>query len=212
VRVFSRGNEILIRFRRRLGAGNFQSPAPPTGTTCAWGSFPDRTSSVRSIAPSPTAEKEKVRSSSAILLSSPTACARSTPEPQTRPCTWSRSTKHELVFGVGPAGTGKTYLAVAQALKQSWARANGSSIHHEARGRGQVKSLGYLPGDLTQKIHPLPSPAVRCHESLVPMETFRRMEGKRGDRNRTRLHYMRGRTLTGAFIIWMRRRTPPASR
>jgi phosphate starvation-inducible PhoH-like protein len=107
--------------------------------------------------------------------------------------------KNELSFGVGPAGTGKTFLAVAEALKQVL----GQSRRKLIITRPVVEageSLGYLPGDLTQKIHPYLRPLYDAIESMISLESFRRME-ENGVIEIAPLAYMRGRTLSEAFII-----------
>lgn len=107
--------------------------------------------------------------------------------------------KYELVFGIGPAGTGKTYLAVAQALK--------AVLTHKKRKliitRPVVEadeSLGYLPGDLEQKIQPYLRPIYDSIESIISQEIFKKLL-----ENRTieiaPLAYMRGRTFSRCFII-----------
>ena len=73
------------------------------------------------------------------------ACARSIPAPTTRRSTWSAIERNELVFGVGPAGTGKTYLAVAQALKQVLGQARRKLIITRPVVEAG-ESLGFLPG------------------------------------------------------------------
>ena len=107
--------------------------------------------------------------------------------------------RHEIVFGVGPAGTGKTYLAVAQALKQVLSQVRRRLIITRPVVEAG-ESLGYLPGDLTQKIHPYLRPLYDAIESLIPMEVFRRLE-ENGVIEIAPLAYMRGRTLSNAFII-----------
>ncbi|HVP19823.1 MAG TPA: PhoH family protein, partial [Spirochaetia bacterium] len=107
--------------------------------------------------------------------------------------------RNELVFGVGPAGTGKTYLAVAQALKQVLGQTRRKLIITRPVVEAG-ESLGYLPGDLTQKIHPYLRPLYDAIESLIPLEMFRRME-ENGIIEIAPLAYMRGRTLSEAFII-----------
>ncbi len=107
--------------------------------------------------------------------------------------------QHDLVFGIGPAGTGKTYLAVALALKAVLGR-NRRKLILTRPVVEAGENLGFLPGDLEQKISPYLRPLYDAMESLVPVETIRRME-----ENRTLeiapLAYMRGRTLSDCFII-----------
>jgi phosphate starvation-inducible PhoH-like protein len=107
--------------------------------------------------------------------------------------------QHDLVFGIGPAGTGKTYLAVAVALKAVLSRSRRKLILTRPVVEAG-ENLGFLPGDLEQKISPYLRPLYDAMESLVPVETIRRME-----ENRTLeiapLAYMRGRTLSDCFII-----------
>jgi phosphate starvation-inducible PhoH-like protein len=107
--------------------------------------------------------------------------------------------QHDLVFGIGPAGTGKTYLAVALALKAVLGRSRRKLILTRPVVEAG-ENLGFLPGDLEQKISPYLRPLYDAMESLVPVETIRRME-----ENRTLeiapLAYMRGRTLSECFII-----------
>jgi len=107
--------------------------------------------------------------------------------------------RHDLVFGIGPAGTGKTYLAVALALKAVLGRSRRKLILTRPVVEAG-ESLGFLPGDLEQKISPYLRPLYDAMESLVPMETIRRMEENR-ILEIAPLAYMRGRTLSDCFII-----------
>ncbi|MFC0558040.1 PhoH family protein [Halalkalibacter alkalisediminis] len=107
--------------------------------------------------------------------------------------------KKDMVFGIGPAGTGKTYLAVVMAVT--------------ALKEGQVKrivltrpaveageSLGFLPGDLKEKVDPYLRPLYDALHDVLGMEqTARLME--RGTIEVAPLAYMRGRTLDDAFVI-----------
>jgi len=106
---------------------------------------------------------------------------------------------HDLVFGIGPAGTGKTYLAVAMALRAVLGRSRRKLVLTRPVVEAG-ENLGFLPGDLEQKISPYLRPLYDAMESLIPVETIRRME-----ENRTLeiapLAYMRGRTLSDCFII-----------
>lgn len=107
--------------------------------------------------------------------------------------------KNEIVFGIGPAGTGKTYLAMAVALSQLM---NGLVekliITRPAVEAGEA--LGFLPGDLQEKILPYLRPLYDAmYDMLGKEETLKIME--RGAIEIAPLAYMRGRTLSNAFII-----------
>ena len=104
-----------------------------------------------------------------------------------------------MVFGVGPAGTGKTYLAMACAVE---ALISGA-VRRVILTRPAVEAgerLGFLPGDLTAKVDPYLRPLYDAlYEMLGPDETARLME--RGTIEIAPLAYMRGRTLNDAFIV-----------
>lgn len=108
-------------------------------------------------------------------------------------------TKHDLVIAVGPAGTGKTYLAVADALRAVASR----EVRRLIVTRPVVEageSLGYLPGDLEHKIEPYLRPLYDAMQALMPADVLRRME-QAGTIEVAPLAYMRGRTLADAYII-----------
>ncbi|WP_408736238.1 PhoH family protein [Acetobacter orientalis] len=105
----------------------------------------------------------------------------------------------ELVFGIGPAGTGKTYLAVAQAV----AMLQAGSIDRIILSRPAVEAgerLGFLPGDMKDKIDPYLRPLYDAlHDMLPGDQVMRRMAA--GDIEVAPLAFMRGRTLSHAFVI-----------
>jgi len=107
--------------------------------------------------------------------------------------------KHDVTFGIGPAGTGKTYLAVAMALSAMRA----GSVSRIILTRPAVEAgeaLGFLPGDLLEKITPYLRPLHDAlHDMLPADEIAKHME--RATIEIAPLAYMRGRTLNGAFII-----------
>ena len=106
---------------------------------------------------------------------------------------------HDITFGIGPAGTGKTYLAVAAAVDAL----ERQEIRRILLTRPAVEAgekLGFLPGDLSQKVDPYLRP---LYDALFEMLGFERVE-KLIERNVIEiapLAYMRGRTLNDAFII-----------
>lgn len=106
---------------------------------------------------------------------------------------------YDLTFSVGPAGTGKTYLAMAWALRELL----GKSRRKLILTRPVVEageSLGYLPGDLVQKISPYLRPLYDAMEALIPYETIRKLEESRAIEIAP-LAYMRGRSLANCVVI-----------
>jgi phosphate starvation-inducible PhoH-like protein len=107
--------------------------------------------------------------------------------------------RYELVFGLGPAGTGKTYLAVAMAL----AALQKGEVARLILTRPAVEAgekLGFLPGDLTEKIDPYLRPLYDALLELAPAEKFNRL-WERKQLEVAPLAFMRGRTLSGAYVI-----------
>lgn len=106
---------------------------------------------------------------------------------------------HDLVFGLGPAGTGKTYLAVAAAVAMMKAR----RIDRIILSRPAVEAgerLGFLPGDLKEKVDPYLRPLYDAlHDMLSEGKLTARLDS--GEIEIAPLAYMRGRTLSSAFVI-----------
>ncbi len=106
---------------------------------------------------------------------------------------------HDVTFGLGPAGTGKTYLAMAMAL---------SALREERVARIILtrpaveagEALGFLPGDLYEKINPYLRPLYDALHDMLPAEELQK-DMERGIIEIAPLAYMRGRTLNQAFII-----------
>jgi phosphate starvation-inducible PhoH-like protein len=106
---------------------------------------------------------------------------------------------HDLSFAVGPAGTGKTYLAMAWAL-QDLLMKNRRKLILTRPIVEAGESLGFLPGDLVQKINPYLRPLYDAMEALIPYETLRRLEESRSIEVAP-LAYMRGRSLSNCVVI-----------
>ena len=107
--------------------------------------------------------------------------------------------KNSITFGVGPAGTGKTYLAVAMAVKAFKA----GTVSRIILTRPAVEAgekLGFLPGDLQTKVDPYLRPLYDGLFDMMGPETFRKLMEK-GVIEVAPLAYMRGRTLDDSFII-----------
>ncbi len=107
--------------------------------------------------------------------------------------------EQDINFVVGPAGTGKTYLAIAHALQEIIDKRYRKLI----LSRPVVEAgenLGFLPGDLTQKLNPYLKPLYDAMESLVPHEILQRLH-EQNIIEVAPLAYMRGRSLTNCYII-----------
>ena len=107
--------------------------------------------------------------------------------------------EHDLAFGIGPAGTGKTYLAVAVAV----ALLTKGEIDRIVLSRPAVEAgerLGFLPGDLREKVDPYLRPLYDALHDMMPADqVMRRMAS--GEIEIAPLAFMRGRTLTHSFVI-----------
>ena len=107
--------------------------------------------------------------------------------------------RHTIVFGIGPAGTGKTYLAVAKAVQALQSKqVNRIILTRPAVEAGE--RLGYLPGTLYDKIDPYLRPLLDALHDMVDPESIPRLT-QAGTIEIAPLAYMRGRTLNDAFII-----------
>ena len=107
--------------------------------------------------------------------------------------------KNTIVLGAGPAGTGKTYLAVAMAVTAFRAKeVNRIILKRPAVEAGE--KLGFLPGDLQQKVDPYLRPLYDALFDMLGAEAFARYQ-ERGSIEVAPLAYMRGRTLDDSFII-----------
>jgi phosphate starvation-inducible PhoH-like protein len=106
---------------------------------------------------------------------------------------------HDIVIGIGPAGTGKTYLAVAMAVDALYKkRVKRIILARPAVEAGE--NLGFLPGDLQEKVDPYLRPLYDALEDMMPADRVRRALEDRTIEIAP-LAYMRGRTLSDAFVI-----------
>ncbi len=107
--------------------------------------------------------------------------------------------EHDIVIGIGPAGTGKTYLAVACAVDALYKK----RVRRIILARPAVEAgenLGFLPGDLQEKVDPYLRPLYDALEDMMPHERVQRAL-EDGTIEIAPLAYMRGRTLSDAFVI-----------
>jgi phosphate starvation-inducible PhoH-like protein len=106
---------------------------------------------------------------------------------------------HDIVIGIGPAGTGKTYLAMAMAVSFLLQR----SVNRIILARPAVEAgekLGFLPGDMYEKVNPYLRPLYDALYDMMDTEKANRMV-ERGDIEIAPLAFMRGRTLNDSFVI-----------
>ena len=107
--------------------------------------------------------------------------------------------QHDIVFGIGPAGTGKTYLAMAQAVSFLLAkRVSRIILARPAVEAGE--KLGFLPGDLQEKVNPYLRPLYDALYDMLEMDRVERLL-ERGTIEVAPIAFMRGRTLNDAFVI-----------
>ena len=107
--------------------------------------------------------------------------------------------EHELVFGLGPAGTGKTYLAVAAAIDLLM----GGQVERVILSRPAVEAgerLGFLPGDLRDKVDPYLRPIFDALNDMLPADQIAKRLAS-GEIEVAPIAFMRGRTLARAFVI-----------
>lgn len=121
------------------------------------------------------------------------------------PKTWTQKTyvqaiqSKDIVFGIGPAGTGKTYLAMAMAM----AAITKKQLRRIILTRPAVEAgerLGFLPGDLYEKVNPYLRPLYDALHDMIDLDKASRMI-ERGDIEVAPLGFMRGRTLNDSFVI-----------
>ena len=107
--------------------------------------------------------------------------------------------QHDIVFGIGPAGTGKTYLAMAQAVSFLVAK----KVSRIILARPAVEAgekLGFLPGDLQEKVNPYLRPLYDALYDMLEVERVERLL-ERGTIEVAPIAFMRGRTLNDSFVI-----------
>jgi phosphate starvation-inducible protein PhoH and related proteins len=107
--------------------------------------------------------------------------------------------QHDIVFGIGPAGTGKTYLAMAQAVTYLLSK----KVTRIVLARPAVEAgekLGFLPGDLQEKVNPYLRPLYDALYDMMDTEKAQRLL-ERGTIEVAPIAFMRGRTLNDAFVI-----------
>jgi len=106
---------------------------------------------------------------------------------------------HEMVFGIGPAGTGKTYLAVAMAVSM-YLKGDVERLIFCRPAVEAGERLGFLPGDMKDKVDPYLRPIYDAMHDMMPLD-FIEKKIEAGEIEVAPLAFMRGRTLSNAFVI-----------
>lgn len=195
VSVFARGNELSVNSEDKETTENFRF-------------IIDRISDEFSVNESTGTDREIIQSVlntevsgkiSDVSVSIPGAFKRIYPETKGQADLILAMRSSDLVFALGPAGSGKTYLAAAEALRLLLCH-KVSSIVITRPVVEAGESLGYLPGDLHEKINPYIKPLYDAMNSILPRETIKKLN----DNNLIEtapLAYMRGRTLKNCAVI-----------
>ena len=199
VKVFSRGNEILVETENESTRHVFASVLGRLEEHIRLGQLPgpDLIRAIHESISSGNSEKADFLTSKHIAI--PNGIRKVFPRSYNQALYLDYIDKSDMVFAVGPAGTGKTYLAIAQTLKAVLGRVKRKLILTRPVVEAG-ESLGYLPGDLEQKINPYLRPLYDAMQSLVPFDLVKRLE-ENGIIEIAPLAYMRGRTLSDCAII-----------
>jgi len=200
-RIAARGNEIRLEGVDEAGVRRFKTMMDNLISVVSQGETPSR-EYVEALAgtfnfeDAPSNESDPIRDA---VIQIPHGFRRVYPRSKGQAAYIQGMRACDIAFCVGPAGTGKTYLAVAEALRLVLSK----NLRKLVLTRPVVEageSLGFLPGDLAQKINPYLRPLYDAMESMVPFEMIRRME-----ENHTieiaPLAYMRGRSLNDCAVI-----------
>ncbi len=196
--VFCRGNEILIESSDPLHRDTFSKLVAELKRHAQEGQLPSP-ELVRTLHASLSGAAGETASLREAFIQIPGGNGRIFPKSPRQARYIQAMAAHDMNFCAGPAGTGKTYLAVAFALKEVLGRQRKKLILTRPVVEAG-ESLGFLPGDLIQKINPYLRPLYDSIEALIPYETFRRMEENHLIEIAP-LAYMRGRSLNNCFVI-----------
>lgn len=198
VPVFCRGNEIFLESPDKSKQKIFSHVIEKMRDYARKGISPDSDmiTTIFTEAETPGAEPEDKGD---LSLNVPGSSRRIFPRNRNQIKMLSLLSEKDLVFAVGPAGTGKTYLAVAKALSEILhKRVKKLVITRPVVEAGE--SLGFLPGDLAQKISPYLRPLYDAMESILSPEAVLRLH-EAGVIEIAPLAYMRGRSLSNCYII-----------
>jgi phosphate starvation-inducible PhoH-like protein len=198
-RIFSRGNELVLETGDRKIHEIFKKLIEELKEYIRSGRRPTADLIRAAYASIIENDNENIQLLREVSINVPGSFSRVFPRgvPQARFIQMIRGA--DMSFAVGPAGTGKTFLAVACALEEVLAKKKRKLIL--ARPVVEAgESLGFLPGDLTQKLNPYLRPLYDAMEAIIPHEMVARMQ-ENGIIEISPLAYMRGRSLRNCVVI-----------
>ncbi|MDR1747603.1 MAG: PhoH family protein [Spirochaetaceae bacterium] len=199
VPIFTRGNELTITAENALVRHRFHSVIDriTEGVRESGGSTPEMVSAIlRNSGDSTEKDGESCRD---VFIQIPGGIRRIYPKTGNQAVYMRKMRDYDLIFCTGPAGSGKTFIAVAEALRLVLSRQKRKLVLTRPVVEAG-ENLGFLPGDLEQKINPYLRPLLDSIEMLLSPETIRKMEDS-GVIEIAPLAYMRGRTLTDCVVI-----------
>ncbi len=196
--VFCRGNELTLRTTDPNRQDIFKSLIDLLKNRITTGQFPDKDLVSSLLGTLEGGDTEDLRSLTDVTIHIPRG-PRIFPRSLRQSSYIEGMAEKDIAFSIGPAGTGKTYLAVAFALQEILLKRKKKLILTRPVVEAG-ESLGFLPGDLGQKIQPYLRPLYDAMDSLVPVELINRMEESRIIEIAP-LAYMRGRSLKNSMII-----------
>lgn len=198
-KVFTRGNEVFITSENQDKRNLFKILVTRLKNHTSLGHIPgpDLIQAINESIQKGSNEKEELLQEFHIFL--PGSNTKVYPRSYNQATYIQGMNNKDIVFGIGPAGTGKTFLAVAYALNQILTREKKKLILTRPVVEAG-ESLGFLPGDLAQKISPYLRPLYDAMDTLISPEVIRRLEESRIIEIAP-LAYMRGRSLKECCII-----------
>jgi len=191
--ITARGNEIYFESQEKAGVKRFRTMMDNLIAAVKEGDQPSP-DYIRALA-----EEKEDSNFRDSMIQIPGGFNRVYPRTRNQAVYIQGMRENEICFCVGPAGTGKTYLAIAHALQMLLSK----KMRKLVLTRPVVEAgenLGFLPGDLAQKIDPYLKPLYDAMESLVPYDVINRMEEIRSIEIAP-LAYMRGRSLNDCVVI-----------
>jgi phosphate starvation-inducible PhoH-like protein len=197
-RIFSRGNEIILDSEDGATQTLFREIIRQIKEHQEIGHSPDPElvrSIHKSLADQEDERKDILKDLHITIPSSPKVFPRNVHQAQFI----EGMSTYDISFAIGPAGTGKTYLAIAHALKEILERRKKKLILTRPVVEAG-ENLGFLPGDLSQKISPYLRPLYDAMDDLLPLQVINKLEESRIIEIAP-LAYMRGRSLKESFIV-----------